>query len=750
AVAGVGARIVAENQEHLVAAVWEQVAQLHEANRVLRQAQLARDAGTALHEKRIGGGEAAVRGERTGAPTADGPRTDDARADGARADRALPDGAPARSTGALSDASVLGLTSAVHGSIPAAQGLTGAPAVSQVLAANPAVAAAATLAFRKAARTPASTGSRPGADTDTAVNALAANEITPAPPARLPAGGVPEGMLRDPSGSPFSLEFFDPALVATADPWWKPPGPVPPNWGDFEFPAEAAFPPVVTDDGRAFVLATNRRLYELTFVLPGERRWRDHGEVADAYESAGVAGLAMADGGERLFITFAQGPKLVVERRREGDRWRWITHRTADPGVRCTAPAVAGSSLWVTIGDDLWQMRLDTGEWIAHGRPPVATWGGLGRPAPMADGTSVFVILAFWGLGHLCERRLDPDRVWRWYDRYRPGGTETALFLPDTLVPVRYASDTVRLVEGVHELAGPRALDVWEYDRPNQRWRSLGRPAEGSITALAVPQNRAYQYAVLDDGRVAVASGLTGPQRTWTVRGENPAARAFPWATEDPRSQNHVFVVSKARGLALSGPGAGWIDYGQPKDLGGQGGAGDAAPADRWRFAPRIGLYASMLVATLDQPGPASAVRLRVGRDLGFDAAPRAGWTPRDPSKQSPPFRPEARGLGVALADLTGNGRPDLIAFTVQPGETGPTGVYRIGRDVAPDGTVTGGWSETFALPDPMPDVTACDIAVADLDRDGRPELIVGYASAGQVSYRVGWGLGATGAVGNG
>jgi hypothetical protein len=55
AAAGMGTRVVQNLQEDLMAAAWEQVGDLNEANRILCAAQLARAASTALFEKHIAG-----------------------------------------------------------------------------------------------------------------------------------------------------------------------------------------------------------------------------------------------------------------------------------------------------------------------------------------------------------------------------------------------------------------------------------------------------------------------------------------------------------------------------------------------------------------------------------------------------------------------------------------------------------------------------------------------------------------------
>ena len=51
--AGLGVRVVQEQQEHLMASAWEQLGEIRQANQVLHQAQLARVAGERTHAKRF-------------------------------------------------------------------------------------------------------------------------------------------------------------------------------------------------------------------------------------------------------------------------------------------------------------------------------------------------------------------------------------------------------------------------------------------------------------------------------------------------------------------------------------------------------------------------------------------------------------------------------------------------------------------------------------------------------------------------
>ncbi|WP_460695579.1 galactose oxidase-like domain-containing protein [Nocardia thraciensis] len=58
------------------------------------------------------------------------------------------------------------------------------------------------------------------------------------------------------------------------------------------------------------------------------------------------------------------------------------------------------------------------------------------------------------------------------------------------------------------------------------------------------------------------------------------------------------------------------------------------------------------------------------------------------------------QGAGIAIADLNGSGRPDLVVFLVDNPAGQNQGYFRIGRDLAVDGTVTGGWTPWQRIPD--------------------------------------------------
>lgn len=115
-------------------------------------------------------------------------------------------------------------------------------------------------------------------------------------------------------------------------------------------------------------------------------------------------------------------------------------------------------------------------------------------------------------------------------------------------------------------------------------------------------------------------------------------------------------------------------------------------------------------------------------------------------------FSTENQGGGIAISDLSGNGQRDLIAFMVDNPPGLNRGLFRIGRNLDATGNVTGGYTPWLDVPDWFSfENQGAGIAVADIDKDGKQDLIIFMIDnpPGQNSgfYRIGHGLDINGNV---
>ncbi|MFL6130486.1 MAG: hypothetical protein ACJ73E_15670, partial [Mycobacteriales bacterium] len=149
----------------------------------------------------------------------------------------------------------------------------------------------------------------------------------------------------------------------------------------------------------------------------------------------------------------------------------------------------------------------------------------------------------------------------------------------------------------------------------------------------------------------------------------------------------------------------------------GVAGLGPAADLTGWR---------RFVVDTVRGRGPLPALRVRDQPYGVLPALPVDDWEPW-------PDQPE-----VLVATLHGGPR-------AQPADA----ELRIGWDLDAVGGWTGGWTGAGEVP-VEPDATGLDVALADLDRDGRPDAVVAatVTAAPAVAYRVGRPLDTAGAPG--
>ncbi|MFN9694787.1 MAG: S8 family serine peptidase [Synechococcaceae cyanobacterium] len=159
---------------------------------------------------------------------------------------------------------------------------------------------------------------------------------------------------------------------------------------------------------------------------------------------------------------------------------------------------------------------------------------------------------------------------------------------------------------------------------------------------------------------------------------------------------------------------------------------------------------ADLLVLHIDNPGGENHAYYRIGWNLNAAGDPAGGWSPV--KQVPGWFGAENQGAGVALSDINGNGTQDLIVYHIDNPGGENHGYYRIGWNLNAAGDVTGGWSAVKAIPGWFgSENQGGGIAIADLNGDGRPELIVFHldnpAGENRGYYRIGWSLNASGDV---
>ena len=159
---------------------------------------------------------------------------------------------------------------------------------------------------------------------------------------------------------------------------------------------------------------------------------------------------------------------------------------------------------------------------------------------------------------------------------------------------------------------------------------------------------------------------------------------------------------------------------------------------------------ADLVVLHVDNPGGENHGYYRIGWNLDANGNPTGGWS----SVFAIPgwFGAEDQGAGLAIADINGNGRPDLVVFHVDNPGGENHGYYRIGWNLDTAGNVTGGWSPIRQVPGWFgSEDQGAGIAIADISGNGRPDLVVFHidnpGGENHGYYRIGWNLDAAGNV---
>ncbi len=151
--------------------------------------------------------------------------------------------------------------------------------------------------------------------------------------------------------------------------------------------------------------------------------------------------------------------------------------------------------------------------------------------------------------------------------------------------------------------------------------------------------------------------------------------------------------------------------------------------------------------------------RYIVGWNMDAAGALTGSWS--EPKPVAGDFGAETRGAGIAIAPITGTDRPDLLVFHVEEQAGANVGFYRIGWGLDSQGQVDH-WSDAISVPGDFGRKTeGASVAIADIDGDGRLDLVVfhvereyitspvftGFGRNTRAYYRIGWRLDSQGQV---
>ncbi|MGW5365187.1 matrixin family metalloprotease [Actinopolymorpha pittospori] len=157
-----------------------------------------------------------------------------------------------------------------------------------------------------------------------------------------------------------------------------------------------------------------------------------------------------------------------------------------------------------------------------------------------------------------------------------------------------------------------------------------------------------------------------------------------------------------------------------------------------------------IVVFHVDNPGGENHGFYRVGWGLDGNGQVTRGWS--DVKAVPGWFGAEDQGAGIALGDISGNGRPDLVVFHVENPGGENRGHYRVGMNLDANGNVTAGWSQIYPVPGWFGwETQDAAIALCDISGNGQLDLVVFHldhpGGENQGYYRIGWNLDRNGAV---
>ncbi|MDC3984477.1 hypothetical protein [Polyangium jinanense] len=502
---------------------------------------------------------------------------------------------------------------------------------------------------------------------------------------------------------------------------------------------------------RVFMVAEDGRVLSR---VDDPAAWHDHGFPPGSIATSQPVALRDL----YAFVRTADGRLCSLHW--DGDRWLWEDHGMPE-GNPITGRPVAiarntqsstNDDVYVCAGGNLWELH-HVAHWRVIEPPPNTVIPVHGVPS-VADGDNLFV----HGLnGHLYCCYKDGS-TWVWEDWGCPADKGFPDVVIDPMVPPLVQGTPplvpafVRTTSGQIFVRYPFFGGLWGPFSPTGENISGILGWYSGMWVTSASSGRVWRYWTPPDATDPVWEPI-GP--VGGLRALGVVRNGEPWIAADGK----LLVLRVGASYT-------WNDFGLPTSSG--AGADDALPPMRPAWRGMLGFMSNLLVAHVDMPGGDNVAHLRIGRDLGFEGEVRGGWEQK-PGITGIGDHPEGagqepQGVGIALWDLDGSGRQDIVLFWVEDLTLGYFGSWRIGRNVGPDGAAD--WSGPVKrMPTPMSTqfgssgsgltaaypVLAADITLGDLDGDERPEMIAAYVSGipnqERLFYRIGWRVDAAGDV---
>lgn len=156
-----------------------------------------------------------------------------------------------------------------------------------------------------------------------------------------------------------------------------------------------------------------------------------------------------------------------------------------------------------------------------------------------------------------------------------------------------------------------------------------------------------------------------------------------------------------------------------------------------------------LVVVHIDHPGTGNKVYYRIGWNLNSSTGQATSWT--GPIATSVWSGSSSAGADVAVTDLDGNGRPELIIGQVDDPSTDNYLYWNVIWNVSTSGVASGA-SSTFKMPYSVGSYTSdMGLYVADMNGDGNKDLVASWIddpnAPNTIYYRVGYSLTSSGAV---